>query len=110
MLIWLGSGFPTYMLAYFLLGSYQTARLMAQTQARSLINAANMGGAYGALETVNATAIILAQPLAGYLYSINPVLIYPVSAGLAVLAIIITVLFSPVRFIRQYIRPGEEQT
>jgi len=97
LLIWQGSGMPWYALGYLLLGSYQTARSLATAQARSLIHHANMGLGYGMIETMASMAIILAPPLAGYLYSLNPVWIYPISLVLIGVAIVVTLIFSPIK-------------
>ena len=96
LIIWHGTGMPWYFLGYLLMGGYQTARAMVSAQARSLVDAANMGLAYGTVETVNSTAIILAPPLAGYLYSQNPEYIYSFSFVLICAGILITILFSPI--------------
>jgi len=86
-----------YALGYLLLGSYQTARSLAVAQGRALTQASNMGIAYGMIETVMSLAIILAPPLAGYLYTQNPVWIYSFSIILIVCAILITFFFSPLK-------------
>jgi DHA1 family tetracycline resistance protein-like MFS transporter len=96
-LIWLGTGLPLYVLGYFLLGSYQTARSLATAQGRELLVASNMGLGYGLIETVMSLAIILAPPLAGLLYSYNPTLIYSVSLVLICAGIIIFFFFSPIK-------------
>jgi hypothetical protein len=79
LLIWKGNSMAGYALAYLLIGGFVTARSMASAQGRSLVNAANMGMAYGMIETTGALTVILAPPLAGYLYSIQPELVYIVS-------------------------------
>lgn len=97
LLLWRGSGLPAFMLGYLLLGSYATARSLAAAQGRALVDNANMGLAYGIIETVFAMAIILAPPLAGWIYAQNPVWIYSISLALIGLAIVTTTLFSPLR-------------
>jgi MFS family permease len=52
-----------------------------------------MGTAYGFMETVASTAIILAPVLAGVLYQVDPVLMYPVSAVLVVVSIFVSILY-----------------
>jgi len=96
-LIWHGTSFYHYALGYLLLGSYQTARSLAVAQGRALTQASNMGMAYGMIETVMSLAIILAPPLAGYLYTQNPVWIYSFSTMLIILSILITFFFSPLK-------------
>jgi MFS family permease len=97
LLIWLGSGIPAYVAGYLLMGSYITGRGLAIAQGRALVQAANMGRAYGMLETAMAAAMVLGPPLAGLLYEINPDLIY--IAGLALIAagLIANLIFSPLR-------------
>jgi MFS family permease len=97
LLIWQGNSMPWYALGYFLGGSYGTARSLATAQGRALIHHANMGLGYGMIETMSSTAIILAPPLAGYLYSLNPTLVYPVSLVLIGIAIMVTLAFSPIQ-------------
>jgi hypothetical protein len=63
--IWYGAG-------YFLLGGYRLARIMLVAFARKLVHAAEVGRAFGYLETVNSAAIILAPLLAGAIYEFNP--------------------------------------
>jgi MFS-type transporter involved in bile tolerance (Atg22 family) len=96
-LLWQGTGIYGYALGYLLMGGQQTARTLATAQGRILIRAANMGIAYGLLETVAALANILAPALAGYLYSQQPSMIYSASLVFITIAILLTLLFSPIR-------------
>ena len=86
--LWIGRNFLTYSLAYFWLGGFRTSRSLATAHIRSLVMGANMGLAYGLAETATAFAIILAPLLAGYLYEINPIWIYPLSVGLISISIL----------------------
>jgi MFS family permease len=95
--LWRGGSLWWFFPAYFLLGSYRTARSLATAQSRSLVSARNMGVAYGWIETTASIAIILAPPLAGVLYSFNPSLVYPVSLVLIGAAIGFTFLFTPLK-------------
>jgi hypothetical protein len=97
LLLWQGTGMLGYALGYLLMGSQQTARALASAQGRVLVQAANMGIAYGTLETVSALAYILAPPLAGYLYTREPELIYSASLVFLAVAILVTLLLSPVK-------------
>lgn len=97
LLLWRGQSFWWFVPAYFLLGSYRTARSLAVAQSRPLVRARNMGVAYGWVETAASMAIILAPPLAGWLYSLQPAMVYPVSLALTAGAVIFTWLASPVR-------------
>jgi MFS family permease len=95
LLIWRGNSLPWYSLAYFLLGGYQTARSLAAAQGRQLVDAAHMGMAYGMIETVSAISIILAPPLAGFLYAWQPDSIYWVSLASIGMVILLSILFLP---------------
>lgn len=97
LLIWQGNGFPFYLAAYFLLGSFLTTRNLVIAQSRTLVHAAQMGTAYGLLEAVMSLAYVLAPPLAGLLYEWQPEAVYPLSFGLTILGVLAYIIFSPVR-------------
>ena len=97
LLIWFGNDLPWYLLGYFLMGGYQTARVLASAQTRDLVDVASMGLAYGTIETVNASALIIGPPFAGFLYAQNPEAVFTVSFILICCGILVTLLFSPVR-------------
>jgi MFS family permease len=97
LLLWRGTSLPWYMVGYFLLGSYQTARSLTIAQGRSLVQTDNIGVGYGLLETAMTSAIILAPPLAGLLYQFNPPLIYSTSLILIAAALVVTKFLSPIR-------------
>ena len=78
-LLWQGSSPIAYILGYFFLGGFRTTRLMGLAQIRPVIRNVEMGLAYGLIETSGAIAMLLAAPLAGYLYDRNPVSVYTVS-------------------------------
>lgn len=81
-LFWKGNLPIWYGVAYFLLGGYRLTRIMLVAFARSLIHVADVGRAFGFLETVNSAAIILSPLLAGYLYKQNPALLFSSSVFL----------------------------
>jgi MFS family permease len=110
LLIWLGGGFPAYLVAYPLMGSYITARGLAIAQGRSLVQATNMGAGYGLLETVMSLAVVLGPPLAGYLYSIQPEWIYAASVGLILAGLVANWAYSPVRRADMQAFEEKEQT
>ena len=93
--LWLGQGFPWYAAGYFLIGGYRVARSLAAAQTRHLVEQAYMGLAYGITETVAASAVILASPLAGFLYGWNPVGVYVVGAALIGLSLLVSARFLP---------------
>jgi hypothetical protein len=95
LILWRGSGLPWYLVGFFMLGGYKTARTLGMAQVRELVPSAMMGLAYGFSETVGGTAIILAPLLAGYLYTQNPTLMYAFGFGLIVVSIFMSARFSP---------------
>jgi DHA1 family multidrug resistance protein-like MFS transporter len=95
LLIWRGTGFFWYALGYFLLGGFRVSRVLVTAQVRGLIHGAQMGLAYGVTETINTLPIIIAPPIAGLIYSINPEMIYPVSFVLICMSIFISWKFAP---------------
>jgi MFS family permease len=94
-IIWKGTSYPWYALAYLLLGGYQTARSLAAAKGRLLVNAANMGLAYGMVEMASAVSVILAPPLAGLLYSKQPEWVYIVSLGCIGIMILVNSFLMP---------------
>ncbi len=95
LLIWRGTGLGWYAAGYFILGGYRTARAFIFSTVRVLIHPAQMGLAYGVAETFNSLSMTLAPLLAGVLYILAPVLVYPVSLGLVGVAILFTIAFAP---------------
>jgi MFS family permease len=95
LLLWKGTGVGWYALAYFLLGGFRSARSLLYAQVRPLIHPAQMGLAYGVVETFSALAVMLAPLLAGVLYSGAPERLYWVSAGLVGLTVVVSGIFTP---------------
>ena len=95
LLIWRGTNIGLYGLAYFLMGGYRASRSLAMAQVRGLVEESQMGLAYGIAETVNALPMVLAPPLAGYLYANNAESIYSLSLLLIFVGIILFLIFSP---------------
>ena len=95
LLLWLGTGFPIYIIGYLLMGSYQTARILANAHGRSLVETSNMGLGFGVNESVMAIAAILAPFLAGRLFAIHPSLIYSVSLVLILFGVGISLFLLP---------------
>ncbi len=82
LLLWQGSGMGWYAAGSFFFGGYRLCRSMSIALIRPLVKPAQIGLAYGLLETANSFAVILAPVIAGYLYQQSPILMYPVSLGL----------------------------
>jgi len=92
LLVWHGTGLPWFAVGYFLLGGFRTVRALAAAQVRELVQPSRMGLAYGLLETVGGLALMLASPLAGFLFKQDPGLMYIVSFGLILVSILIGLL------------------
>ena len=95
LLLWRGLDFEWFALGYFLLGGYRTLRVLGVAQVRAFVHKSQMGLAYGIAEMLAAITTLLAPPLAGYLYSVDARLMYPVGLGLISLGAIITLIFVP---------------
>jgi MFS family permease len=90
LLVWQTTGLPYLVIAYFLLGGFRATRSLLIAQVSKLVKRANIGLAYGILETVNGLAFAIAPPIAGYLYENNPTSIFSTALVLIVPTIIIT--------------------
>ena len=88
MLLWRQSGMFWYSLAYLFVGGYRTARSLAMAQVQTLVPPAKLGLAYGVSETIASSANILVPFVAGYLYAINPDILFPISIGLIIISLL----------------------
>jgi MFS family permease len=100
-LMWRGGHVFWYGAGYFLLGGYRLTRIMLVAYARSLIHAADVGRAFGYLETVNGSAIILAPLAAGYLYKINSDMLFSSSVFLILAILMVNGFFMLFRWKKQ---------
>lgn len=94
-LLWRGSGFGWYAVGYFLLGGFRVLRGLGVAQVRPYVHESQMGLAYGIAETVGSATVLLAPPLAGYLYERDPALMYPVGIILIAIGLSISFIFTP---------------
>jgi MFS family permease len=92
LLISRGTGLPWFAAGYFMLGGFRTVRALAAAQTRELVAQSRMGLAYGLVETVSALALVLASPLAGYLFKQEPTLMYTFSLGVILVSILVGIL------------------
>ncbi len=95
LILWRGVGFGWFALAYFMLGGFRALRVLGVAQVRAFVHKSQMGLAYGIAETLGSVTVLLAPPLAGYLYTRDPVLVYPIGLALIGLGIVVTLIFVP---------------
>ena len=93
--IWKGMSLPVFALGYFLLGGFRAGRPMVMAQARELIHESQMGLSYGVMETISSVVFIVTPPIAGYLFEIDPFIVYPISIVLVTISIVVSYFFSP---------------
>ncbi|HAV78636.1 MAG TPA: hypothetical protein DCX53_14910 [Anaerolineae bacterium] len=95
LLIWNGMSLPYYAVGFFLLGGYRAFRPLTMARARLLVHDSQMGLMYGTMETLGAVIFIIAPPIAGYLFEIDPAIVYPLSLGLILVSVILIFFFTP---------------
>jgi predicted MFS family arabinose efflux permease len=95
LLLWRGNGFGWFALGYFLAGGFRALRGLGVAQVRPFVHESQMGLAYGIAEACGSATILLAPPLAGFLYAREPTLMYPVGLGLIAVGILLTLAFVP---------------
>jgi fucose permease len=94
LLLWQGIGFSWFAVGYFMLGGFKTAKSMALAQIGGMVSIAKLGIAYGIAESVSGAAIIIAPPLAGYLFEKNPLLIFQTAIILVTISILLSIFFT----------------
>lgn len=94
-LLWKGTEFRWFAIAYFMLGGFRALRGLGVAQVRPLVHESQMGLAYGVAETVGAATTFIIPPIAGYLYSLNPFMIYPISLVAIVIGFFVSFIFTP---------------
>ena len=82
-------------LGYFLLGGFRAGRPMALAQARDLVHDSQMGIAYGIMETISSIIFIITPPIAGYLFELDPMVVYPLAIAMIVVSIAVSSIFLP---------------
>jgi MFS family permease len=92
-LVWRGGSLSWLSLGLFFVGGYRAVRAMAVAFARPLVHGAQMGLAYGLIETAASLATIIAPVAAGAVYQRNPAGMYIVSLGLIASSLAVSVRF-----------------
>ncbi len=80
LVLWRGNSMPWFIVGYFFLSGYRVCRAMAMAYARPIVRASQTGLAFGMIETVNTISVVIAPPIAGYIYTRNPYWLFLVSA------------------------------
>jgi len=93
--LWQSAALPALALAYFVFGGSRAARTLYMAQIRPLVDAAQLGLAYGAAETIGSLVIALGPLAAGALYQWQPISIYPVSLAAVAAGLIFTLAYRP---------------
>ncbi len=87
-LLWIAVGTHWYAIGFFLAAGYRIVRIMVTGHIESLVHASESGLAYGIAETIGAGTLLIASPIAGYLYGIKPELPFSISLVLIVITLV----------------------
>lgn len=93
LLFWQASAAAAFALAYFLAGGFRSSRSLIIAMVDGFVGRAELGMAFGLMETVGALVIVAAPPLAGVLYEIRPDLPYPVSLVLIAFGVALSAVY-----------------
>jgi predicted MFS family arabinose efflux permease len=104
-LIWQGAGAPWFAAGYLLAGAFRTATSLLLAQAEGLVPPADLGLIYGAIETLAGAVIVVAAPIAGLLYDVQPVLPFPSSLSVIFVSLVLTFWLAPKAATRPSISP-----
>jgi MFS family permease len=101
-ILWQANLAPWFALAYFLAAGFRSAHSMVTAHVDGMVGRAELGLAFGLVETVLALVILTAPPTAGVLYQISPSLPYPVGILLMLGSVAISIAYA------RHHRPPEE--
>lgn len=93
-LLW-GDGLGWFVAAYFLRGAFSSSRSLAAAQVGRVVNAPEMGMAFGLMDTLTAFALMIAPATAGVLYALDAARPFQVSLVGIGLAVLLTWRFAP---------------
>jgi len=94
LMLWRGSNQIWFSMGYFLAAGYRTTRFLISAQVENLVSRVELGLAYGLAETINGSVLLIASPIAGVLYDIEPELPFIVSLGILGIALVTTLRFT----------------
>jgi len=86
--IWKGNNIYWFALGFFLYGGFRAAMGLATALSNKFASGSNMGLIYGFTATVSTISVILAPPLAGYLYEQSPSWLYLASIVFGLISIL----------------------
>lgn len=95
LIMWQTASSYWYALGYFLLGGYRLLRSMIIAYARPLIHSEETGLAYGIIEAVSGSTIIIAPIVAGFIFNRNPISVYSSAFIFIALTCIINLIALP---------------
>jgi predicted MFS family arabinose efflux permease len=95
LILWKGTGFGWFAIAFFMLGGFRALRGLGIAQVRPLVHESQMGLAYGIAETVSAATLFVISPLVGYMYAFDPFIVYPIALVAIVIGFVISAVFTP---------------
>ena len=93
-LLWQGTGMFWYGIGYFFLGGHRLIRAMTLALVQPVVRAKDIGLAFGMVGTVDSLAYVAAPIVAGFLYDWRPISIFPVSLGVLVVTVLLTLGFT----------------
>jgi MFS family permease len=85
---WFGVG-------YLFISGYRLSRNMMNAFIRPLVKEAETGLAFGFLETVGSITQVIAPPVAGFLYTRDPLSIYSTSFFLIIIFLVVNLFLLP---------------
>ncbi len=93
--LWQGTSQVAYAFGFFFMGGWRLSRYMILAFARTLVHINSTGLAFGTIEMMNGVAVFLAPLLAGFLYAVQPELIFIVSLALLGVCILLNLWCLP---------------
>jgi MFS family permease len=93
--IWRGAGSVWFGLGYFLAAGYRLCRVLVTGHTEAFVTLETSGLGYGIAETVGILSVVVASPISGFLYEIDPELPFPISLALLTFALILILTLIP---------------
>jgi MFS family permease len=94
-LFWKGDSTILYAVASFFAGGYRLTRNLYPALAHPLVHHSEKGLAFGVVEVTGGLTMMIAPPVAGILFTKDPLLVYMVSLGLIICTLAINYFYLP---------------